>query len=506
MRAIGLGLLVLSSTFLAGCVGPGSPVDPASAEVDETLDWALRAVVAGKGHDHQKIAHHRGLSSGNFEQLGWDPLLTEAYGGASAGGYFCGDAAVSGERRLAVVHGLGTKIAFVLSDVTDPANPVKLSEMALGGTAARDVAMTPDQRWIVLGASFFNTRNAMPRSDAAPALTLAANDGYVEDSCTGTRTPLAPVSPLGYPSGAVLVDISDPTAPKVADYFPLPVFGTHSIGVAEVDGKNIVLASVLNSAQPTGYYAFFTIEGGRLVFQSAYDSVPVVRGRPVLDNWHNDGWIHKHPVTGQTLAYLADWDGGLVVLDVSELRAPREVARWAEFESEGPGDDIGSIHTALVLDELWDGRHYTFLGQEIINHPADTPTGIVYVLDTTDPANPERVGAWTLPVDPEWNDEFLVFSTHYIAHQGRTLFVSMYHGGVWAVDVEDPTMPRSVGVFLPSEESPKPPKGSWYSPTVMEVKPLGGDELVLWDGNSGLYTVRFDASDPAPLLPEWDVP
>ena len=32
----------------------------------------------------------------------------------------------------------------------------------------------------------------------------------------------------------------------------------------------------------------------------------------------------------------------------------------------------------------------------------------------------------------------------------------------------------------------------------MDVNPLHNGDLVVWDNKSGIYTVRFDASQPAP--------
>jgi hypothetical protein len=134
------------------------------------------------------------------------------------------------------------------------------------------------------------------------------------------------------------------------------------------------------------------------------------------------------------------------------------------------------------------------------------------VLDTTDPTKPFAVGAWTLPHEVEWSDVYM-FSNHYFTYSGRTAFVSMYHGGVWAVDlapVENATelvMLPTVGVFMPDRDSPAPPETMLrWAPTVQEVFAFEDGTLMAFDGSSGLYTFRFDASRPAPAPEPWSIP
>jgi len=103
----------------------------------------------------------------------------------------------------------------------------------------------------------------------------------------------------------------------------------------------------------------------------------------------------------------------------------------------------------------------------------------------------------------------------------RTLFATVYHGGVWAIDVSTPearfTMP-SIGAFLPSMESPKhfdtPPRGvvvkALYggyalddAPVVLDLNPTSEGNLVVFDMQSGVYSVHFDATHPAPAPEPW---
>ena len=120
------------------------------------------AVPFGDGHDHNDPAHHGGLSTPNFEVLGWDPLVTD-YHGATSGDYFCADLGSLDGRQIAVSHSFNSDVALVVVDVTEPARPVFLGELVLPRTHVWDVAMLPDASYAVLATSPLD-----PGTDAPP--------------------------------------------------------------------------------------------------------------------------------------------------------------------------------------------------------------------------------------------------------------------------------------------------------------------------------------------------
>lgn len=86
----------------------------------------------------------------------------------------------------------------------------------------------------------------------------------------------------------------------------------------------------------------------------------------------------------------------------------------------------------------------------------------------------------------------------------------MYHGGVWAIDLSTPeklTLPRAVGAFLPANVSPKPPTATGAdlvgTPNVLEALPTRDGDLVVFDSQSGVYVVRFDATMPVEGATPW---
>lgn len=522
-----LAAIMVVSPVMAGCLSDagtsgdassrraGSRAAPVAAEFIPN-DWFELALPQGSDHNHRDIKQHQNLSTANFEILGFEPLITDYYG-KTAGDYFCGDVKEKEGRRLSVVHSWGSDVAFVLADVTDPRNPQKLGELVMANTQVYDVALTPDFNYVVLSTSPFDSGPDNPGSEEVDAVSLSWRD-----ACTGEEKSLrGPESGLPYSSGVVLVDISNVRNPTVVDFRQLPVIGSHSVQVSAVKGQTFVTVSVDNAVSTASYYVFFEIRptpaGGKLLPISVYSYIPenANRASPYV-GVHMDGVVALHPPTGKRLAYLAYRQVGLVMVDMDNPSSPVFLSRWQPFP-------VG-IHSVLPLPETWDGRHYTILGEECSGPSRGNPSCLIYVVDTTNPREPILVGAWTLPIKVEWR-QGLQFSMHYYAVANRTLFVTTYHGGLWAVDLSSPlaieTMP-SIGVFLPDRESPKPVGRPIRSvagqtlftavgtniddrPTLLDVVAMSDGVLVTWDAQGGLYTVRFDASNPAPPPVPWKI-
>jgi hypothetical protein len=500
-----LPLAIVAMSILAGCAGsrPGGDTDP--TQVLKPVipdDWAEHAVPSGEGHDHFNSAHHQNLSTANFDLLGWNPLISESYG-ITPGYHLCGDATDTGERRFAAVQG-GGDVAFILVDVTDGADPKVIGELLMPTVSARDIALTPDGKYVVVGTS------GAKQPERGPVPPLETQPQVIWRSpCNSQDLVLAgPEQNLPLANGVVLVSIQTPATPEIMSYFPLPALGAHSIYAQKIASQYYVLASVTNLATATTYFDLFDIvetEDRAALVHVSYILEQPQQGNAPLINGHNDGVIVPHPINNRVYGWFALWHQGLAIVDLSNPRVPMVVGRWTD---NPPGNtavgtnDYGDVHEALPLNETWDGKHYTFIGQEILGRPSYAPSGYMKVLDTTDPANPKAVTQWNLPTEVEWNAS-LQFSTHYISRHNQTVFMSHYHAGVWAIDVSDLTIPQlpAIGVFVPANVSPKPPptvRSYDWTPTVMENNALPNGDIVVWDSSSGVYVVHFDETNKAP--------
>ncbi len=519
-----LGLL--ATVALTGCIDSEDPAKGApGTDVDQ--GWSLRALAFGEGHDHTDAAQHEGLTTPNFEVLGFVPWSSDYYGGQSGGGYLCGDAQETRDgRRIAAIESR-SDVAFAIADVTDPGAPSILGEFVMEHTYIYDTTVVPDGKHVVLVSA--GTDNLPPNPTAWTLPGVANSPSTSEDrtptltwtdACSGKTTVLADANdPLPYPMNIILVDISNPSNPTITDNQPLFGFG-HSALPYAYDDRDVLLITTATGVTPTasGYFFYEVVEtpaGAKLRLLSTYKPPGEGPLAAVTGPRGHDGWIAPHPGTGQVLAYLGG-GGGLTVLDVTDPEAPVEVGRWYE-------PDAGTlVHGAFPLPELWNDRHYTVIGPEYCNRPEHTPTGIVWVLDTTVPADPFIVAGWTLPHDVEWDGGgCYTWSNHYFTVVGETLFMSLYHGGIWAADLSpikdaarspdalpDAAPPfynlESTGVFLPANASlPGSVEPVRWAPTIEEVVAMPDGSLVTFDGNYGLYTMRFDPSRPAPAPEPW---
>lgn len=418
-----LALLVVLALVAAGCVTPSPDGGDGPDAPAPGLDWAAAALPSDDAHDHTDASQHANITTPNFQVVGWDPMVSDHFG-ATAGGHYCGSVGTTGEgRKLAVVHSFTTDVAFVLLDVTDPAAPVKLGEFILERAHIYDSTISLDGRYVVLGAN--------PEVPSTPGLAsmragVATLRPMWRDACTGVVTPAGPEQALPLAPGVILVDVADPANPVFADFAPTPALGPHSVHAGVVGDANVFLASITNLEHQASYFQFYGVQelpvvGPKLQLLSTYQGPPGPTSTIPLINGHVDGFIAEHPGTGQTLAWLANWDAGVLVLDISDPRVPMEIGRWGGAD-DGPAsfgdEDTGGIHGTFPLPVMWGDKHYTLAGQELGGHPDGRPTGWIFILDTTDPANPTEVGRWTLPVDVNWSS-FLQFSTHY--------FLSLIH-------------------------------------------------------------------------------
>lgn len=491
----------------AGCVRVGE--EPPEESMDPAWDgWSERALTTGEGHDHANFAQHLGVTTPNFETLGYSPLISPSRG-TTAAGHLCGDADETRDgRRIAAIESR-SDVGFTLVDITDPTAPTFIGELVMQSTYVYDLAVVPDGRHIVL-----ITQPVAPAAPAAPLPEPFRMEWH--SPCNDGPVPLRfqAEDPRPRPPSLLLVDITDSEQPTVIDERPI-AGNPHSVDSVILDGRTWVAASVHNAQQGLGNYNFYeilqTAAGPRLNLMSVWT---MTFGTDVSEFTrelgHDDAWIVKHPKTGQTLVWIAHWHSGVFILDLSDPRNPEQIGHWTDYDPSKPAGDSGQIHSLFVIPELWEGRHFTLAGPEHPAKPGSFPTGIVWVLETTDPTRPFPVGAWTFPHDVEWSGR-LQYSLHYMSVVNRTAFVSAYHAGVWALDVAPVlnnafTLLPSVGVYFPDRESPKPPETPFrWTPTVEEALAMPDGTLVTFDSNSGLYTFRFDASRPMTPPVPWPI-
>jgi hypothetical protein len=199
-----------------------------------------------------------------------------------------------------------------------------------------------------------------------------------------------------------------------------------------------------------------------------------------------------------TTAYLAAEADGLIVVDVADPAAPRELGRYRPTRGESVvgvtvvGDTAwlpAASGRLLVVDVANPARPVAVAGVDLPGFEPDRvlgiaavgphlwlarPTNGLTVLDASDPANPRVVARFealrstgvaavgphlavaasdglavldvSRPDQPFELASLKVADPFALAFAGRYAWLSVPHGQVWAIDVQDPARPRLAGI------------------------------------------------------------
>jgi len=272
-------------------------------------------------------------------------------------------------------------------DVSDPTDPILLSELRPDGDLARHVEVTGDTVVVsdeILGLRIFDASKPWALEEVASLPQLGG--------------PLAVAGGLVYvgssdPWGLQILDVSTPASPVLLGFVATPpgVFRDLAIDgstlVAIVAGGDVHIFDVSNSLAPAEIGVHTSGSWSRLDVQGAL----------VALSWPSpyDPWYVPY--------------GEAVLLDISTPAAPVEVGQLLSDDWPGPVKLAG-------------------------DHAFVFTSGRMYVFDVTTPSSPVEVASlavsnktWVGDGDPELH--------------GDLLLVPKESSGVTAIDVSDPTMP-----------------------------------------------------------------
>lgn len=331
-------LTAFLSTALAGCIQADDPTGGTALD-DETqvrLEDALAALDAG----NLSANIHR---LGSFDEPAQEVDAWEDY--------------------LVVMQNPKMKIL----DISNASDPQLVSELQLSGV--KDVKWSDDGEYIFVG-----------------------DDGGL------TGPPAHPESTAGF----YVVDASDKENPEVVSFKKVDGRrGPHMVFYHQTaDGTELVMGANAEISINA-----FDRESGTLTELARYAPDIVTdwnRDPHVVDvlyqGWAHDMFVMEDPVDNTTLMYVANWDAGLRVVDLTDPAAPKELGKWDEY----PEDHAGNLHT-VSTDWIGDRRitvgspevGFSVVGGTLYAQGKER-TG-VYVWDTTDPADIELLGFWTHP-------------------------------------------------------------------------------------------------------------
>ncbi|HEX2087806.1 MAG TPA: hypothetical protein VHF89_19125 [Solirubrobacteraceae bacterium] len=286
--------------------------------------------------------------------------------------------------------------------------------------------------------------------------------------------------------GTMILDVTQPKAPKVVSFVSLPR-GSHNMTV-----------------HPSGDYLYNS--NSDLVLDATLPAIEVVDIRD-FRNPTQTATVDLAPLPGLgadshditfndegTRAYSAAISHG-VILDTTDPAEPEIIS---EFDDES----INIWHQADPV--TIGGRDFLIVEDEVAGAlgPGVCPTGGVHVFDLTEEALPVKVGYWNID-DIAARDPLDTCTAHvFDIHEDQQLMtIAYYMGGVRVVDLSG-LADLPIGVGQGEHEVPGamrqighyvfPDANAWSAKTPV-IEPDGDFYLYADDINRGLDIFRFDA-------------
>ncbi len=245
------------------------------------------------------------------------------------------------------------------------------------------------------------------------------------------------------PVGMAIYDIADPRDPQRIGFLDTGGLGVHRIvyeggGLAYVSatpegytGRIWLVIDVSDPASPT--------EVGRWWWPGMWRS-----GGEILETPDGEDWLVHHGMVHGDRAYLGFWDGGMVVIDLSDPSNPTTISRLGWEEG-------GHTHTCLPLPE----RNLVVVTDEAIRDGCDGDRHMVRVVDISDETAPFVRSICPVP-EGDFCDRGLRFGSHCL-HENRPnsyrsqelVFVTYFNAGLRVYDLADPDDPVEIAHWIP---------------------------------------------------------
>jgi uncharacterized protein (TIGR03437 family) len=297
-------------------------------------------------------------------------------------------------------------------------------------------------------------------------------------------------------TGVMIIDISDPTNPKMAGFYNpseggrfqdvvvingIGYFGSENRGGLHIvdvrNPANPILLSQVNTDQSghPNVHEIFVAEGVLYESDSRTNIVKVFDVKnpaaPVFvrDIFASDPRVHAAVVINGRL-FTSGLGGKTDIYDVRRILME-------------PPAHLGVIDSGA-------GSHSSSASNDgkTLAVARETPDGDVRLFDITNPSNAtliSTISAQSLGID--------AFSPHNPYIVGNLLFVSWYQAGLILIDISNPSQPRLVGIYDTSSAPSNGFDGCWG------VYPfLGFDRVLLSDMDGGLFIVDATAAITGP--------
>lgn len=305
-----------------------------------------------------------------------------------------------------------------------------------------------------------------------------------------------------FDEAAIVWDLSDPVAPRELSRIRLGGTGSH------------------RNAWTGGRYAHLAanVPGFRNYIHVTMDLSDPAAPREV-GRWWAPGQredeelpsvgqsLHGPAVIDNGIAYLPYGGAGLVLLDMADVGAPREVGRLQVSPPFLGGLYGTGVHSALPLPD----RGLVVIDGEAHAERCAEALSIAGIVDVSDPTAPRLISTLPLPVPPKgfpyrtYCDKGGRFGPHNLhLPQGRPelesrddiVYLTWFNAGLRVYDVSEARAPREIARFVPADPTHR------YGPLPATALVTQSEDVLvdrrgvvyLSDKNQGLYLLRLTAS------------
>jgi len=292
--------------------------------------------------------------------------------------------------------------------------------------------------------------------------------------------------------GILIWDIERPAKPRLLGRFRTGGVGTHrnfysggryvhlAANMAGCKGHLYVVVDIADPAQPKEVSRWWW------------------KGQAPGETEPTQGSLHGPPYVVGERAWLSYGREGAVLLDISDIRAPRLVSRF----SIGDFGSVLGVHTYMPLP-----GNLAVLSTEAILEDGRDSANVVAILDVSDEARPRAVSILPVPAPSEqgpyrsYYAKGGKFGPHNLhmphghpchASIGRLLHLTYFNAGLRIYDIADPCYPKEVGFFVAAD----PPARLGHLPSRLvtqyeEVLVDARGFIYVSDKNYGLTILRY---------------
>lgn len=296
-----------------------------------------------------------------------------------------------------------------------------------------------------------------------------------------------------FTAGLRVFDIARPAEPREIGFLPVDGIGPHRIWYV---GGRYAYASI--------HFAEFT-DHILAIIDVAEPAQPRIVGRWWLPGmWRGGGetptwpqgrrYALHHALVANGLAYGAWRDGGLTVLDVSDVTKPKLLVHRNWDPPFG-----GGTHSPLPLPD----RNLLVVADEATFSNCSQGFRYTWVFDVRVPSNPISIATCPLPSEADYCAKGGNFGPHNLHENrpgsfqsSRLIFGTYYNAGVRVYDIGNPFQPREVAYYVPSNPArmmdPRPNRPRVIQSADCYVAPDG--LMYLTDTNAGLNILQFEGA------------